>query len=169
MASIVLDTGPLADFLGQFFGPAQRGHVPFRRGDSLSEDAARAINAILRAYHADEPSPHLVIASTLAFVEVCRKWDRLAGGRFAPHQLKAFLTVTPPWFAVDPVDEDLVEFFLRLPVDVLLEDGRPASIEWTDAVHAATALSRDTPRGRCLLAVEDQRMLRIELLQGRCV
>jgi hypothetical protein len=169
MASIVLDTGRLADFLGQFFGPAQRGQVSFRRGDSLSEEAARAINAILRRYHADEPSPYLVIASTLAFVEVARKWDRLAGGRFAPHQLKAFLVGPPPWFAVDPVDEDLVEFFFRLPADVLMEDGRPASIEWTDAVHAATALSRDTPGRQCLLAVEDRRLLRIELLRGRCV
>jgi hypothetical protein len=165
----VLDTGPLADFLGQYFGPARRGHAPFRRGDSLSEAAARAINTILRAYYADEPSPDLVIASTLAFVEIARKWDQLAGGRFAPYQLKAFLAGPPPWFIVDPVDEDLVEFFLRLPADVLMEDGRPASIEWTDAVHAATALSRDTPPRHCLIAVEDRRMLRIELLRERCV
>jgi hypothetical protein len=169
MASITLDTGPLAEFLGQYFGPAQRGHAPFVAAGSLSEAAARAINAIVRAYHEDEPARYLVTASTLAFAEIARKWEQLAGERFAPYQLKAFLTVPPAWFSVDPVDEDLVEFFLRLPGEVLMADGRLAGIEWTDAVHAATALSHDTERMRCLLAVEDKRIRRLELVAGRCV
>src|SRR4051794_38521081 len=105
VANIVLDTGPLADFLGQYFGPAQRGSEPFRPGPSLSADAARAINAIVRAHYADQPARYLVFASSLAFVEVARKWNALAGGRFAPHQLRAFLANPPEWFAVDPVDE----------------------------------------------------------------
>ena len=169
MASIVLDTGPLADFLGQYFGPARRGVLPFVRGWSLSEEAARSVNGIVRSFRAEEPARYLVIASTLAFVEVARKWDQLAGGRFAPYQLHAFLAAPPGWFSVDPVDEDLVEFFFRLPASVLMEGGKQESIEWTDAVHAATTLSHDTSPTRCLLAVEDQRIRRIELLSGVCV
>jgi hypothetical protein len=169
MASIVLDTGPLADFLGQYFGSARRGALPFMRGWSLSEEAARSINAIIGSYTRDEPARHLVFASTLAFVEMARKWDRLAGDRFAPYQLHAFLAAPPGWFSVDPVDEDLVAFFFRLPASIRMESGKQESIEWTDAVHAATALSRDTPRTRCLLAVEDQRIQRIELVSDVCV
>jgi hypothetical protein len=164
MASIVLDTGPFADFLGQYFGPAQRGLLPFIGGWSLSEKAAGSINRIVRSFQAEEPARYLVIASTFAFVEVARKWDRLADGRFQAYQLRAFLEAPPGWFSVDPVDEDLVEFFFRLPASVLMESGKPESIEWTDAVHAATTLSHDTSHTRCLLAVEDQRIRRIELL-----
>jgi hypothetical protein len=142
--------------------------MPFIQGWSLSEDAARSINAIVGSFTREEPARDLVIASTLAFVELARKWDRLAGGRFQPYQLHAFLAAPPGWFTIDPVDEDLVEFFFRLPASVLMGSGRQESIEWTDAVHAATALSHDTPPMRCLLAVEDQRIRRIELVNEVC-
>jgi hypothetical protein len=143
--------------------------LPFIRGWSLSEEAAGSINRIVRSFRAEEPARYLVIASTLAFVEVARKWDRLAGDRFAPHQLHAFLAAPPAWFSIDPIDEDLVEFFFRLPASVLMESGKQESIEWTDAVHAATALSHDTSLMRCLLAVEVQRIRRIELVSEVCV
>jgi hypothetical protein len=168
MSSITLDTGPLADFLGQYFGPAQRGHAPFQRDDSLSEEAARAINAIVRAYIQDEPVRALVFASSFAFTEIVRKWEALAGGRFEPYQLRAFLADPPRWFAVDPVDESLVEFFLQVPTAVEM-DGRLENIEWADAIHVATTLSHDTPRSKCLLACEDRRIRAIPQLAGRCL
>jgi hypothetical protein len=168
MSSITLDTGPLADFLGQFYGSAQRGSATFRRGDSLTEDAARAINAIVRAYNRDEPARALVFASTLAFAEIVRKWDALAGRRFQPHQLRAFVAAPPGWFAVDPVDESLVESFLQVPVSVRM-GAHLMNIEWADAIHVATALSHDTSRAMCLLAVEDHRILTMPELAGRCV
>ncbi len=168
MSNIVLDTGPLADFLGQFYGPADRGREPFRRGFSLTEEAARAINAIARAYIQDEPVHSLVFASTLAFAEIVRKWEKLAGGRFLPHQLRAFIASPPGWFVVDPVDESLVEFFLNVPATVRI--GRDLkNIEWADAIHVATALSHDTQRMKCLLAVEDNRIKVIPELAGRCL
>jgi hypothetical protein len=167
MRSITLDTGPLADFLGQYFASAQRGHGFFRRGSSLSEEAARGINAIVRAYIEDEPARALVFASALAFAEIARKWDALAGGRFQPHQLRAFLAVPPAWFAVDPVDESLVEFFLHVPSAVMLGD--LLSIEWADAIHVATAFSHDRPGMPCLLAVEDQRIRALPHFAGRCL
>jgi hypothetical protein len=169
MSSIGLDTGPLADFLSQFFGSAQRGFAPFQRSLLLSEDAVGAINAIVRAYNADEPARALVFASTLAFAELARKWDALAGGRFHLHQLRAFLTVPPGWFVVDPVDQSLVESFLEVPIAVQMEDRNLKNIEWADAIHVATVFSRDTQQVKCLFAVEDRRIKRIPQLAGRCV
>jgi hypothetical protein len=168
MSSITLDTGPLADLLAQYFGPAQRGHAPFQRGGSLTEEAVRAINAIVRAFIQDEPARALVFASTLAFAEIARKWDALSGGRFQPHQLRAFLANPPGWFAVDPVDDSLVEFFLQVPIAVQM-GGKLENIEWTDALHVATALSHDAPRAQCLLACEDRRVRAIPQLAGRCL
>jgi hypothetical protein len=169
MSSIGLDTGPLADFLSQFFGPAQRGFALFQRSFLLSEDAVGAINAIVRAYNEDEPARALVFASTLAFAELARKWDALAGGRFHPHQLRAFLTVPPGWFVVEPVDQSLVESFLEVPVAVQMENGDLKNVEWADAIHVATAFSRDSQQVKCLLATQDHRIQRIPQLARRCV
>jgi hypothetical protein len=168
MASIALDTGHLADFLGQFYGPAQRGSEPFRRGDCLTEEAARAINVIVRASNQEEPARYLVFASALAFVEIARKWDEIVAGRFQPHQLRAFVASPPPWFAVDPVDESLVEFFLQVPITVAL-GGHLENVEWADAIHVATALSHDTGRVKCLLGAKDRRVKQIPQLAGRCL
>ncbi|MBV9125737.1 MAG: hypothetical protein JO112_20500 [Planctomycetes bacterium] len=169
MRSIGLDTGPLADFLGQFYGSAQRGNAPFQKGMSLTPEAAKAINAIVQTFVRDEPARYLVFASTLAFAEITRKWGNLAGGRFHPHQLRAFIAAHPPWFVVDPVDESLVEPFLQVPSKVDMGGGQLANIEWADAIHVATVFSRDTEQEKCYMAVEDQRIQRLPQLEGRCL
>src|SRR4051812_24658845 len=98
MPDIVLDTDAMADFLAQYFGPAERGRKSFQESDWLSAQAAREINRIRDQMNATGALHHLVIASCFAFVEIVRKWDELTKQRFEPWQLKAFLQQPPPWF-----------------------------------------------------------------------
>jgi hypothetical protein len=165
MADIVLDTDALADFLAQYFGPADRGRGRFAATQWLSEAAAREINRI-RDRAAGGVLRDLVIASCLAFVEVVRKWDALAQDRFHPWQLKAFLQQPPEWFSVSPVDEDLVEYFLGVPAEVVMPGGKSEVVEWTDAVHVATVFSRGDAS---IFHTRDHRLRRIERLVGRVV
>jgi hypothetical protein len=170
MSDIVLDTDGLADFLCQYYGTADHGRGEFDRGRWLSDAAARAINRIVRTYGAQGRLSHFVIGSALAFAEVVRKWHTLTQGQLQPHQLRAFLDDPPEWFLVAAVDESLVPFFCRLPADIQTETGQVESIEWTDAVHAATAISRnESGQPRCVLRTRDHRIVRIELLSGCCV
>jgi hypothetical protein len=166
MPDIVLDSDALADFLAQYFGPANRGRGAFSASVWLSAEAAREINRICQRYHGGAPLTYVVIASSLAFVEVVRKWDTMAQTRFHPWQLMAFLQEPPPWFSVAPLDEDLVEFFLDVPGEVEMPDHQRRPIEWTDAVHAATSFSRGDS---CLLRTQDTRLRCIERLAGRLV
>lgn len=164
MRDLVLDTNVLADFLTQYFGPAERGQSPFEAGGWLSSSAVRLLNQMRRRYRADEPVKNLVIASSLAFVELVRQWDDIVQDRFQPYQLAAFLVQPPDWFSVAPVDEDLIEFFCDVPADVSTPEGIVKSIEWTDAVHIATVFSRDD---ECLFATTDQRLQHVARLSRR--
>ncbi len=170
MADIALDTDGLADFLAQYFGTARHGSANFAPSDWLSRRAADLINRILMDYRTDGSVSGFVVASTFAFLEIMRKWDALTKGRIRPYQLRAFLDGPPEWFLVAAVDADLVPFYCRLPADVQMENGGIRSIEWTDAVHAATALSRhDPPLSRCYFQTQDTRLVRIEQLAEQCV
>jgi predicted nucleic acid-binding protein len=165
MPDIVLDSDALADFLAQYFGPAERGREAFVAGDWLSSQAAQEINRI-RDHSLRGSLRHLVIASSLAFVEVVRKWDSLSKARITPWQLKAFLQQPPEWFSIAPVDEDLVEPFLDVPAEVAMPGEQQRPVEWTDAVHVATVFSRGDS---ALFHTRDRRLRRIERLAGRVV
>lgn len=165
MGDLVLDTDALADFLAQFYGLTSRGQGRFRGDQWLSDAAAREINRI-RDHAQTGRLGDLLIASALAFVEVVRKWNSLARGRFQPWQLKAFLQSPPEWFSVAPLDEDLVDCFLDVPAYVLMPDGQQEAIEWTDAVHVATAFSRS---GTALFRTRDRRLVQIPQLADRLV
>jgi len=163
-ADVVLDTDVLAEVIGQYFGRAERGRAPFEAGGCLSGERARRLNSIRMWAEGGEAVGPLAIASALAFVEMVREWEDIVRGRFETYQLAAFLEQPPEWFSVAPVDEDLVEFFCRVPAHVVTPGGDTAPIEWTDAVHVATLLSRDP---NCLLATNDRPMTSIPLLDGR--
>jgi hypothetical protein len=170
MADIVLDTDALADFLAQYFGPADRGSNSFVAGKWLSERAARIINRVVRASHPGYSPGSFVVASTFAFLEIVRKWDQLLGEHVQPYQMRAFLEAPPQWFLVTAVDSTLVPFYCQLPAAVQMPDGSVKAIEWTDAIHVATAVSRDEPdRPRCALATNDRRLLRIAQIAAECV
>ena len=149
MSDLVLDTGALADLLAQYFDSADRNNPMFYRTRWLPEDAVRTINRIVRV-----EGRYVVAASTLAFVEIVRKWDEIVAGRFRPEQMAAFLEDPPDWFAVEPLDEGLIPFFGQVPWRVTDSSRGSVPLEWTDVVHLATARSRE----RASLVTTDGRL-----------
>lgn len=164
MTDLVLDTNVLAEFLSQYFGPAERGRASFKCRQNLSSEAVRRINKIRERGELEDSVTSIVISSALAFVELVRQWDEIVRDRFEPHQLAAFLEQPPDWFSVAPLDEDLIEFFCDVPTQVAMAEGVLEPIEWTDAVHAATVFSRGDS---CLIVTTDQRLRNMACLHGR--
>lgn len=169
MIEIVLDSNILSDFLAQFFGGAKRGKTHFVSQDTISKDLARKINHIVDSWSEGEDDetqryPGLIVTSVLAFVEIARKWDAIVRKRFSVEEMAAFVEQPPEWFVIDPIDESLVEAFSTLPRDVSMDSGDIKTIEWTDAIHITTALSRGEA---CKLATTDGRIRQIKTLEGR--
>jgi hypothetical protein len=87
MPDIVLDTNTIADFLSQYFKQQVAGGRSARFCDEgmLTRTLAVHVNRILdtfRRYQMGEEleSPYsggIVVASTFAFVELCRNWGRM--------------------------------------------------------------------------------------------
>lgn len=170
MVDIVLDSNVLADFLMQYFGTARYGQASFIAQDSISKELSRRVNQIVRWHRWDLYDenvlqyPGLIVASALAFVEISRQWATIVKNRFTIEQFAGFIEQPPEWFVIEPIDESLVEVFSYLPVEVLMASGKIKPLEWTDAIHAATALRRGE---ECLLATTDRRLERIASLQDR--
>src|ERR1035441_3320733 len=175
MPDIVLDTNTIGDFLSQYFKQQVAGgrSAKFVDEGMLTRTLAERVNRILdtfRRYQMGEEleSPYsggIVVASTFAFVELCRKWERIVKARFSLVQLHAFLEQPPEWFDIAPVDDTLLPFYANIPTHVWLK-GETKAIEWCDAIHAATADSR----GRdCFLATTDQRLQAVPHLRDRIV
>jgi len=148
MADLVLDVGALRDLLVQYF----QNQVPsneFVESEYLPRACISVLNRITRG-----GSHHMVVASSVAFVELCFNWQDLIGDRIECHRLAAFLDEPPEWFTVEPLDEAMVEIIGEVSSRITIEEGRVEQIEWTDAVHAATALARD----RAVLITSDHRL-----------
>lgn len=165
---IVLDSDYLAEFLAQYFdvGLANRGQGTFHPKGLISKELARKLNSIMIT--SQESISTLVIASALAFVEIARNWEKLAGNRFTIEQFHAFVYQPPIWFDIAPVDSDLLPSFIDVPTLVKI-DSKLKPIEWTDGVHLATVLSRGEAVGSATLATSDHRLIAILQQQGRII
>jgi len=152
VSDVVLDTGALADVLVQFIQSQVQSPPRFVQSQYISYEVARLLNRVVRS-----EGRFVVVASALAFVEMAHQWERIIADRINPVQLAAFLNDPPEWFAVAPVDQDLVPFFMDVSPAVTMPWGRVEPVEWTDAVHAATALSRDN----AVLVSSDRRLKRL--------
>lgn len=163
MIDIVLDSDHLAEFFIQYFDTdiANHGRGQFQASKVFSRALARRLNEIVAA--TAEGITKLVIASTLALIEIARNWDTLVGNRFSVQQLHAFVHQHPEWFSLAPVDEDLVPFFVDVPSTVVV-GSRAVPIEWTDAIHLATVISRGE---EATLATSDRRARKVLQLEGR--
>ncbi len=174
MYQVILDTVVMGEFLAQFFDrqAASRGAGRFVPAGWITNDLARRLNRILDLQCSgflDEDSPHSgsgVVISSFAFVELVRKWDDIVEGRFGMLEFRVFLDQPPEWVIIDPLDEFLTQAFAEVPSRVLDHNGNWLSIEWADAVHAATTISR----GRnAMLATSDKKMTLIPELKGRVI
>lgn len=168
MPDIVLDTNILSDFLAQYFESNSRGRPIFYERGLISRELSRRINQIVR--QVGDPLinqyPGYIVASTLAFVEISRKWEYIVRGRFDVIQMAAFIEQPPEWFIIEPLDEALVSILCDVPADVEMTQGNSRSIEWTDAVHIATAFIRGMDT---CIAVTDREMCQVDGLSGRLI
>jgi len=164
MQDIVLDTNILSEFLVQYFLHRQRnGHFTadqVKITDFLNHRVVMGIRGIIKSY--DYMRSHLVVASTFAFLEIARKFESVSGNRYSIEQFSGFIDQPPEWFLVAPLDTSLFLDLLRIPPYVTTAGGKLKNIEWADAIHLATALSRDD----CLLATTDSRLKQLTGFQN---
>jgi predicted nucleic acid-binding protein len=151
MNDILLDTNLLADFLAVYFSPKFHSTGKFVPYGNLTKERVKAINHIIRS-NVDEIEGGLIVASSFAFVELARQFDLISQQRFDVIQLRAFIEQHPSWFLISALDESLLEHLINLPTSVRIPDGTTRNVELPDALHVATALSRDN----CVIAATDQ-------------
>lgn len=165
---VILDSDYLAEFLMQYFDAdlANRGDGRFQANGFISHDLARRLNNIMILSR--DGISNLVIASAFAFIEIARKWDSLAEGMFTVDQLHAFVYEPPPWFSIAPVDYDLLPSFIDVPTAIKVSSTLEA-IEWTDAVHMATVISRGLLPTDATMATSDRRLKTILRVQERLI
>lgn len=156
MADLILDVGALTDLLAQYFRAEDRTAPRFRPSRFLSPQVTRHLNRIVRG-----DGRYVVAASAMAFVELVRKWDEIVAERFKPHHLAALIQAPPDWFSIEPVDAGLIPLFGLVPPEVSMPDGSVRPIEWPDAVHVATALSREEGA----LVTSDERLQQVIALR----
>lgn len=175
MYQVVLDTVAVGDFLAQYFDKAgaNRGTGRFVPSGRITRELARRLNRVLDVHQSDlagiefqQDSGSSVVISSFAFVELVRKWNEIVGARFEMLEFRGFLQQPPEWIVIDPLDESVMPAFVDVPNYVFDEDGNQLAIEWTDAVHVATAISRGE---NALLATSDTKLLRIPYLSGRLI
>ncbi|MBK8039251.1 MAG: hypothetical protein IPK22_19270 [Verrucomicrobiaceae bacterium] len=159
MIRIILDACVLGDFFSQYFDAsrASRGQARFTTDTFLSTQAANEINKIIESHRSDRDRAILgkVVIPPLALIELVRKWDEMVKERFSPQVLKAAIQQQPDWLNIASWDSDLLPYFLQVPNSVFI-DGVCKSIEWTDAVYPATALSYGEGN---VVATSDKRLI----------
>jgi hypothetical protein len=99
-------------------------------------------------------------------VEIARQFDLIVDGRFTIEQFAAFIEQSPDWFVISTLDTTLFPHLSKIPPEVKLANDTVKPIEWIDAVHVATAMSRDEP---WLLAVTDSRIKEINFLKDKII
>lgn len=167
MTDIIIDTNIPAELLSQYYGDEIQREGSFISKGFLNEQLVRRMNRIIKWVFSDDDEfpPGYVVCSTLAFVEIARKFDEISVNRFTIQQMAAFIEQPPEWFIISSIDGSLFKYLNYLPGGVIL-NGQEAPIEWADAIHMATALSRDEP---WLLAVTDSRMQATMIFEGKII
>ena len=158
MPDLILDVGPLADLLAQYFKKENRYSIQFEVDRFLSPKAVQHINYVV----SQNGFQGIIGASALAFVELVHKWDKITLERFRAYQMASFLEEHPDWFSIEPMDETIFPLVAQVPADVTMPDGTTKSIEWADAIHAATTLGRDNG----ILVTSDEKLAQIPELRS---
>jgi len=165
MTDIVVDTNILSEILFQYFKHDVKRRGYFEPSGNLTKNVVRKINLIIK-YHSelifdDEYYPGLLIASTFAFVEIARKFDDISQGVYSIAQFAAFIESPPEWFRISPLDFDILSYLNNLPINVKGNDGAP--LELADAIHVATALSREN----FFMVATDKTITALEVLKDK--
>jgi predicted nucleic acid-binding protein len=166
MGDIVLDTNIVADFLAIYFERSVSIDGLFYPKYRINQQLCERINLVINEYRYGPGvfSKGLIVASSFSFVEIARKFDVVVYNRFSIEQFKAFIDSAPEWFLIEPVTPDLFLLFNEVPERVDVGEGVLESIEWSDAIHVVTALSRG---GSSLLCTTDHRIKKIPSIVNR--
>lgn len=152
MRDIVIDTQTFVDFLCQYYKNHIYSDGFFQNGGFISGNLATALNRIVLRYRTEEDfSEGIVSTSILSFIEVARKFDDIASEKFNILQFRAFLENRPAWIFIIPLSDEVYNCLYRVPKTVIC-NGVLKTIEWADAVHCASYLTRDNG----LFATSDQ-------------
>lgn len=136
---LVCDTSVLCDIIIQYFSDDfNREYPDFKEQGFVNKNTAKILNEISREFE----STRYIIASAFAFVELSRKFNRIFLNHITIDQFRSFIEQPPDWFLIADVDEKLFEYLLDTPAFVTI-NANIQNIEWADAIHIATALSRD--------------------------
>ncbi len=169
MNDVLLDTNLLSDLLAVFYSDAFRTKRLFYPYQTLTSKIVRELNRIVRWHderlwnETEELPGGLVVASTFAFVEIARQFDKISNHRFSVVQMKAFIDQPPAWFFITSLDETILPHLAHLPTIVQMRNGNQRSVELADSLHIATALSRD----HCLIATTDAVLKAIDMITPR--
>jgi hypothetical protein len=158
MGDISMDTNVLADFLIQYFNANTNARFILEESHHISVIFCQRINSILNSYYryedTGEPPLGLLIASSVAFIELARKFDIIFNGRVTINQFAAFIDSPPDFFTIEPLGFDALRQLIQLPSVCKL--GREfRGIEAMDNLHVATVLAREN----CVLAATDEKLL----------
>lgn len=165
-SDIVLDTNIVADFLAVYFENNVNGHGSFEMRYNLTTSFVNKVNDIINEFRNGEMvfSKGLVVASSFAFVEIARQFEKISKKRFSLEQFRAFIESPPDWFLIETLNVEMFLFFKELPERVVDKDAKHLSIEWADAIHVVTMLIRGN---EALLFTTDNRIRLIESLKDR--
>lgn len=168
MGDIILDTNILSEMLTQFFrNRIGANNIEFSEHGTFKVQTAEALNRIVKWHNScvDSDFPGYIIASSLGFVEIARKFKEISSAEYTVEQFAAFIEQPPEWFLIASVDANLFSFLNAIPPYVTVGD-RIKPVEWADAIHVATAFSRDEG---WLLAATDARIRAIPSLENKII
>lgn len=163
---VVLDTNLLSDLISSYYRFDIRKSGEFQSHNNINEKFCGKLNLILNNYRNNLTlEDGVIVASSFAFIEIARQFERISNGEYTAIQFKAFIDSPPEWFIIAPINNDLFIYLNELPNSVEMPGGQILTIEWADAIHIATALSRDN----CNVATTDGRLVAIPIIKEKLI
>lgn len=164
---IILDTGFVADLIAIYYEEElskgkSNGFIPKY---SISRTLAKEVNKIYwDSLYNDNFSHGVVVASTFAFIEISRKYQEIVQNRFSIVKFRAFISSPPPWFVIEPLQLSLLDDLRRVPSTIHISSFSSSTIEFADAIHVATTLTRGA---NSALATKDSKLVSMDILKSR--
>jgi predicted nucleic acid-binding protein len=132
-----------------------------RSDGALRSEVGKDIYRVFMNISSSEITENYIVVSSLAVIEVMRKFEEISSGKFTRDQFAAFLSEKPEWFLVADLNSELTEKLMEIPADVDA-DGKRKPVEWADAVHLATAMLRENAK----LVATDSKLVALKKVQS---
>jgi predicted nucleic acid-binding protein len=154
---LVLDTHILAEVIRQYYSKnVATSNAQFESNGVLRKTVCDHLNEILTNYRSDY-FENVAVTSIFSFVEIIRQFNEILGANINLEKFRAFIADPPKWLVIDPFSAENNFYFLDVPASVLMADGQMRPIEWPDAIHVVTYLSRE----HAYFVTNDSRLIRL--------